>query len=190
MRSMLLRISVTASAVTGMGQRFQPRQPEKAASALDGVDQTKNVIEDLRVIRILLEPNQLIIDRIQALVGLRQEFPQKIVHQNTPSKRWCCGRPSTVLEIVERAFLFAINNPSGLTTTLIFLSVQIRMKQAQQARASWKPAACNTAPDMPRPTCLIGGEFTPCRFYGLAQSSSAVTTLRSESMSIRELNVA
>jgi len=38
-----------------MGQRFQARQPEKAASALDGVDQAKDVIENLRVIRILLE---------------------------------------------------------------------------------------------------------------------------------------
>jgi hypothetical protein len=96
------------------------------------VDQAKDVIENLRVIRILLEPNQLVIDRIQALVGLRQEFPQKIVHQSTPSKHWCCGRPSTVLEIVERAFLFAINNLCALTTTLIFSSVQIRMQQARQ----------------------------------------------------------
>jgi hypothetical protein len=105
------------------------------------VDQAKNVIEDLRVIRILLESHQLIIDRIQALVGFRQEFPQKIVHQNTPSKNWCCGRPSTVLEIVERAFFLATDNLCSLTTTLIFSSVQIRMKPARQARTSWKPAA-------------------------------------------------
>jgi hypothetical protein len=63
-----------------MGQRFQARQPEKAASALDGVDQAKDVIENLRVVRILLEPNQLIIDRIQTFAGFRQEFPQQIVH--------------------------------------------------------------------------------------------------------------
>src|SRR5450759_1211141 len=43
-------------------------------------------IQNLRVVRILLEPHQLIIDRIQTLVGFRQELPQKIVHQNTPSK--------------------------------------------------------------------------------------------------------
>src|SRR5712672_2792078 len=67
----------------GMGQRFQARQPEKAASALDGVDQAKDVIENLRVIRILLEPNQLIIDRIQTFAGFRQELPQQIIHETS-----------------------------------------------------------------------------------------------------------
>jgi hypothetical protein len=74
------------------------------------------------------------------------------------------------VEIVERAFLFAINNLCGLTTTLIFSSVQIRMKQAPQA-SEWRPAARNTAPDMPRLTCLVGDEFTPCRSYGSAKSA-------------------
>ena len=50
-----------------MRQRFEPRQAEKAASALDGVNQPKNVIEDLGVVRVLLEPHQLIVDRVQAL---------------------------------------------------------------------------------------------------------------------------
>ena len=67
--------------LAGMGQRFQPRQPQEAAGALDGVDQAEDVIEDLRVARVLLEPHQLIVDRIQALAGLGQELPQKIVHQ-------------------------------------------------------------------------------------------------------------
>jgi hypothetical protein len=66
-----------------MSQRFQARQPEKAASALDGVDQAKDVIENLRVIRILLEPNQLIIDRIQTFAGFRQELPQQIIHETS-----------------------------------------------------------------------------------------------------------
>jgi hypothetical protein len=72
--------------LAGMGQRFEARQAEKAAGALDGVHQPKDVIQDLGVVRILLEPYQLIIDRIQALVGLRQELTQQIIHQNTPSK--------------------------------------------------------------------------------------------------------
>ena len=55
----------------GVGQRFQPRQPQEAAGALDGVDQAEDVIQDLRVARVLLEPHQLIVDRVQALVGLR-----------------------------------------------------------------------------------------------------------------------
>ena len=59
-----------------MGQRFQPRQAEKAAGALDGVNQAEDVIQDLGVVRFLLEPHQLIIDGVQALAGLRQKLPQ------------------------------------------------------------------------------------------------------------------
>ena len=64
-----------------MRQRFQPRQPEKSAGALDGVDQAEDVIQDLGVVRLLLEPHQLIVDRIQALAGLGQELPQQIIHE-------------------------------------------------------------------------------------------------------------
>ena len=70
--------------LAGMGQRFEPRQAEEAAGALDGVNQPEDVIQNLGVVRILLEPHQLIVDRIQAFVGLGQKLPQKIVHQNTP----------------------------------------------------------------------------------------------------------
>ena len=59
----------------GMRQRFKTRQAEEAAGALDGVNQPKDIIENLGVVRILLEPHQLIVDRIQALAGFRQELP-------------------------------------------------------------------------------------------------------------------
>ena len=71
--------------LAGMGQRFEPGQPQEAAGALDGVNQPEDVIQNLRVGRILLEPHQLIIDRVQALVGLGEELPQKIVHLSMPS---------------------------------------------------------------------------------------------------------
>ena len=73
--------------LAGMGERFQPRQAEEAAGALDGVDQAEDVIQNLRVVRVLLEPHQLIVDRIQALAGLGQELPQKIIHMSMPSKK-------------------------------------------------------------------------------------------------------
>ena len=73
--------------LAGVGEGFQPRQAQETAGALDGVDQAEDVIENLRVARVLLEPHQLIVDRIQALIGLRQELPQKIVHMSTPSKK-------------------------------------------------------------------------------------------------------
>ncbi len=60
-RSMVARISVTASRgdrravaklahqrLGGMGKRVEPRQPEKAAGALDGVDETENVVRESR----------------------------------------------------------------------------------------------------------------------------------------------
>ena len=61
--------------LAGMGQRFQPRQPEEAAGALDGVHQAEDVIQDLGVVRVLLEPHQLIVDRVQALARLGQKLP-------------------------------------------------------------------------------------------------------------------
>jgi hypothetical protein len=50
------------------------------------VNQAEDVIENLGVVGILLEPHQLVIDGIQAFVGLGQELPQKIVHQSMPFK--------------------------------------------------------------------------------------------------------
>ncbi|MHC2862572.1 hypothetical protein ACVIYH_003650 [Bradyrhizobium diazoefficiens] len=70
-----------------MRQRFQSRQAEEAARPLDGVDQAEDVIQDLGVVRLLLELHQLIVDGVQALAGLRQELPQQIIHENRPSYR-------------------------------------------------------------------------------------------------------
>jgi hypothetical protein len=38
-----------------MCERFEARQPKKPASAFDGMDQPEDVIENLRVVRILLK---------------------------------------------------------------------------------------------------------------------------------------
>ena len=65
----------------GMRQRFQARETEKAAGPLDRVNQAKDVIQNLRVVRILLETHQLVIDGVQAFAGLRQKLTQQIVHK-------------------------------------------------------------------------------------------------------------
>jgi hypothetical protein len=49
------------------------------------MDQTKDVIQNLGVVRFLLELHQLIVDGVQALAGLRQKLSQKIVHEIWPS---------------------------------------------------------------------------------------------------------
>jgi hypothetical protein len=94
MRSMVVRISVTASPVTGMPSRNLPirvsaacasassrGKAQKAAGALDRVHQPEDVIQDLCVVGLLLEPHQLIVDGVQALAGLRQELTQQVIHE-------------------------------------------------------------------------------------------------------------
>ena len=103
----------THQRLAGMRQRFQPRQPQEAAGALDGVHQAEDVIQNLRVARVLLEPHQLIVDRIQALAGLCQELPQQVIHISMPSKKSDIGLLQT--------------NPPDFTATLISPSVLIRI---------------------------------------------------------------
>ena len=59
---------------------LQPGQTEKAAGALDGMDEPKDVAEDVAVIRLLLEAHQLRIDAFETLVGLGQELLEQVVH--------------------------------------------------------------------------------------------------------------
>jgi hypothetical protein len=44
------------------------------------VDETKNIIEYLGVVRVLLEAHELDVDDVETLVGLGHEFPQQVVH--------------------------------------------------------------------------------------------------------------
>jgi len=71
----------------GVRKRLQPRQAEEAAGPLDGMNESEDVIENLRVVGILLEFDQLIVNGIETLVRLREEFSQQIVHENQPSRR-------------------------------------------------------------------------------------------------------
>ena len=64
-------------------QRLEARQAEEPAGALDRMDEPEDVAEDLLVIRVLLEPNQLEIDRIEMFARFRKKLAQKIVHDET-----------------------------------------------------------------------------------------------------------
>ena len=77
----------------GMRERLEPRQAEKAAGALDRVDETEDVVEDFEVVGIGLELDQLDVDDIDALAGLGQKFPQQIVHRPTLRRRKTATRP-------------------------------------------------------------------------------------------------
>ncbi len=65
----------------GMRERFQPRQAEEAAGALDGVHEAEDVTEDLGVVGILLETHEFDVDDVETLVRLGHEFPQQVVHE-------------------------------------------------------------------------------------------------------------
>jgi hypothetical protein len=51
------------------------------------MDQPEDVIQYLRIVWILLESDELVVNRVQTLVGLGQEFAKKIIHAFWPSKR-------------------------------------------------------------------------------------------------------
>src|SRR5262249_39339882 len=68
-----------------VSKRLQTWQAEKAASPLDGVDEAKNIIEDLGVVWILLETHELDVDHVETFVCLGDKFAQQVVHK----KRLC-----------------------------------------------------------------------------------------------------
>ena len=70
-----------------MCERFKARQPKKPASAFDGMDQPEDVIENLRVVRILLKTHEFDVDHVETLVRLGDKFPQQVVHKKRPRRR-------------------------------------------------------------------------------------------------------
>jgi hypothetical protein len=62
-------------------QRFQSRQAKKTAGPFDGVNETKNIIEPLRVVRILLEAHEFHVDDIEIFVCLGEKFAQQVIHR-------------------------------------------------------------------------------------------------------------
>src|SRR4029450_10370690 len=73
--------------LTGMGDRFQPRQTEEAAGAFDSMDQTKDVTQQFHIIRVLLELDQLDIQNRKILESFSQEFAEEIIHRKGPINR-------------------------------------------------------------------------------------------------------
>ena len=77
--------------LTGMGHRFQTRQPQEPAGPLDGMDQTENVPENCLIVRFLFELDQFDIEHGKVFRGLGKEFSEKVVHLCAPGSR----RPRT-----------------------------------------------------------------------------------------------
>jgi len=63
-----------------MRQRLEARQAEKAAGALDGVDELEDVAQDRLVAGLALEADELHVDNVEMLAGFGQKLAQQIVH--------------------------------------------------------------------------------------------------------------
>ena len=70
-----------------MRQRLEARQAEKAAGALDGVDEPEDVAQDRLVVRAPLEADELDVDNVEMLAGFGQKLAQQIVHLG-PTQRY------------------------------------------------------------------------------------------------------
>ena len=66
----------------GMSERFQARQAKKPAGAFDRVNEPEDIIENLCVVRVLLETHKLDVDHVETFVRLGDKFPQQVVHKN------------------------------------------------------------------------------------------------------------
>ena len=97
-RSMVDRISVTASPVTGMPSRNLPisvsaacasassrGRPRKPQVPLMVWTRRKMLSRIFGVVRLLLEAHELDVDHVEALVRLGQELAQQVVHRQRPS---------------------------------------------------------------------------------------------------------
>ena len=78
-----------------MGQPFEARQSKKAACTLDGVNQSKDVAENLGIVGLALEAHQFGVNAIEILVGLGQELAEQVVHETAPLSPSALVRVST-----------------------------------------------------------------------------------------------
>src|SRR3954447_21871599 len=63
-----------------MADAAEARQPDKAAGSLDGVDHAEDAFDQLRIVRRLLEGDEIIIDIGETLSRLGKEVAQQFVH--------------------------------------------------------------------------------------------------------------
>ena len=63
-------------------------------ATVDRVNKAKNVVEDFRVVGILFKTDKFNVDQIEAFVGFRQEFAEKVIHETLALNTWrarCCA---------------------------------------------------------------------------------------------------
>ena len=102
-----------------MSERGKPWQSEKAAGAFDGVNKAKNIGENFGVVRLLLETNELNVDRVETFVGLDQEVLQKVVHCQQPSP----GRSQAAWPVLPSRLSVALRRLISVAGRLLGIAV-------------------------------------------------------------------
>lgn len=62
-------------------KKFAPAAMAASACCASGMDEPEDVIENLRVVRILLKTHELDVDHVETLVRLGDKFPQQVAHK-------------------------------------------------------------------------------------------------------------
>src|SRR5262249_4775633 len=79
-----------------VSQRLQAWQPEKTASAFDGVNEAKDIIENPGVVRVLFETHKLDADHVETCVRLGDKVPHQVVHEKRLRRRALSRPPLSV----------------------------------------------------------------------------------------------
>jgi hypothetical protein len=75
---------LTERAFGGMRECSDPRQIEKTAASLDGVDEAENLVEPRRIRRVRFPVDQRLADASQRLARFRHKFADQFIHAPFP----------------------------------------------------------------------------------------------------------
>jgi hypothetical protein len=60
------------------------------------MDEPEDIIENFRVVRILLKTHKLDVNNVETIVGLGDKFPQQVVHEKRLRRRALARPPLSV----------------------------------------------------------------------------------------------
>jgi hypothetical protein len=79
------------------------------------VNKAENVVEDFRVVGVLFKTDKFNVDQIEAFVGFRQEFAEKVIHETLALNTWrarCCAFRGLASLLVKR-LIFVEQKPNA-----------------------------------------------------------------------------
>ena len=86
-RGQLALAQLTQQVFSGVGQRFQPLEPQESGGSLDGMHRTEDLSNQSRILGPLLQIGQTALHAVQSFLALDQEFPRQLIHRAHSSAR-------------------------------------------------------------------------------------------------------